>query len=307
MKKILRLGSIVAVVAAFAVSVLGAQSAEAIVGGSNATQQYGTASIWTPPPDGSANRHRCHVNIISQYWGVTAGHCLNTGVTTPGVSEVRHSALDITVPFSPSNPQGYKSVGVAAMFRHPDFVPGTETQSADNDIALIRFTNPIQSTTPLALPSSSSPVGTIAKLAGWGWTCDTDISQPNCGLPLRFSPILKELSLKIVNPSDCTYTINAAHLFCTKAAANVNAQGCLGDSGAPLVRKGFDKFILTGIGLGDGDLVTGHPGFCGGNDQGGQGTGRFMDTAVYKQWIQDTIYNNGGANKFAHMPKFVTN
>lgn len=303
MKKNLKFSSLLAIVTAFAVSVFGMQSAQAIVGGYNATQQYGAASIWTPPADGSAIRHRCHVNVISSYWGVTPAHCL--AVTTVGVTEVRASGLDITVPFSAQNPNGYKeSVGVAAVYPHPNYIPDQGTAAGQNDIALVRFTSPIRHTAPLALPSSPSPVGTTTKVAGWGWTCDSDVSQPNCGLPLRFSPVLKELGLKIVNSTECTYPHVASQYFCVKAAADTKAMACVGDSGAPVTRKGFDKLIMTGIVMGDGDAVTGHPNFCTSNSTGGKGTGLIVNVANYKQWIQDTIFANSGASS-AHAPKFM--
>jgi secreted trypsin-like serine protease len=297
MKKYFRFGSLAAAVIAFAGLVFVTQPAQAIVGGSDATQQYGAASVWTPPADGSANRHRCHVNVISQYWGVTASHCIQNQTIVAGISQVRASGVDVVDPFSLQNPDGYKeSVGVAATFKHPNYVPDQGNYAGQNDIGLVKFASPIKKTTPLALPTTSSPVGTNAKLAGWGWLCDSDISQPNCGITPRFSPILKELGVKIVNPSECTYPYNTSQMFCVKAAANVNEMACVGDSGAPVTRKGFDKLILTGVTIGDGDLETGHPNFCGSNIDGGQGTSMVTDVAVYKQWIQDTIYANGGMN-----------
>ncbi|HEU5121953.1 MAG TPA: trypsin-like serine protease, partial [Candidatus Saccharimonadales bacterium] len=275
----------------FTVIVADTQVTNAIVGGSVATQQYGAASIWTPPADGSANRHRCHVNVISPYWGVTTAHCLN--VTTVGVSEIRASGLDIVDPYSAQNPDGYKeSVGVAAVYPHPNYIPDQGNAAAQNDIALIKFTNPIQQTEPLGIAGSSSPVGTSAKLAGWGWICDSDPTMPNCGITPRFSPILKHLGVKIVNSSECTYPHQALQYFCVKASGSENAMACVGDSGGPVTRKGFDKTILMGIVMGDGDLETGHPNFCSSNVDGGKGSALIVDVAKYKQWIQDTMFSN---------------
>lgn len=296
MKKFFKVGVFAAVVAAFVAVLPNAQPAQAIVGGTSATKQYGVASIWTPPADGAPVRHRCHVNVVSPYWGVAPAHCL--GVVIVGVTEIRASGLDVEAPFSAQNPDGYKeSVGVAAAYPHPGYVPDQGGAAAQNDVTLIRFTNPIQQTAPLQLADTSSPVGTNTKVAGWGWTCDSDTSRPNCGLPLRYSPVLKELGLKIVNSSECTYPHSAAQYFCIKASDNELAMACVGDSGAPLTRKSFDNnLVLTGMVMGDGDLGTGHPNFCTSNSAGGKGTGLIINLATYKQWIVDTMLANSGGN-----------
>jgi len=290
MKTISKFGALMAMAAITVVSLLGAQSAHAIVNGSKATAQYGVASIWTPPGKDQPNRHRCHVSVIDPRWGVTAAHCLE--VTIPGTSEIRASGFDLRTPYGPSNPKGYKeTTGVQAVFPHRNYVPDQGDAAAQNDIALIRFTSPIVQTAPLALPSSPPAVGDIAKVAGWGWVCDAIITAPNCGLPTRFAEILQELSLKTVSDSECTYPHVASQYFCVKAAANINAMACVGDSGAPVVRKLLNKYYVMGVVMGDGDEVTGHPNFCSSNEDGGQGTGLIVQVAPHKQWIQDTMYN----------------
>jgi secreted trypsin-like serine protease len=284
MKKLLKLGSMVALVA-FAVSVLGGQPAEAIVGGNNALQQYGAVSLWHPgPPAPGPNRHRCTASLISEYWAVTSAHCQQ--ILIPGQTQVRASSMDTTS-------SQVEEVGLAAVYIHPGYIAGTDTQSAKNDMALIRFQRRVQHTQPLALSGVSPALNTNGKAAGWGWTCD-DLTNPNCP---QVTTILQELTAKVVGDAKCDYMADPQNQFCGVAASGANAMTCYGDSGGPFVQKDFNQWVLKGVNYGDGNTNIDHNFPCSTSPDGSQGSGIWVDVSKYLTWIQDTIYAQGGRSQ----------
>lgn len=295
MKRFLKLCSIMAIAAAFSVSVLGGQ-AKAVSNGSPARQVQGAVSIWNYDEFG-VFRHRCTASLVHPYWAVTGAHCTFARETPNGVrppalvkdqSSVRTSSLD--------NTQGHQEVGVDKVIIHEDYngVPNQDLPTV-NDIVLIKFKHPVSDPQQIPLlPSASPAVGTQGRVAGWGWTCDDTVGTPgalpNCGLPLP--TLLQQTNLEIVADSRCGWFSDPNGQLCTVGANGQFTMACRGDSGGPLVRKSLDKFVLMGFVLSDGDYEIGHPDECDKNINGGQGTGLFLDIAAYKPWILDKIANN---------------
>lgn len=278
----LGLRTLPAVVAALVLSMLVGVPAKAtdytptVIGGQDALQQYGAVSLWSYTSTGIF-RHRCTAALIRDDWAVTAGHCLNSVVV--GETEARTSALDNTSGDA-------EVVGVSAAYRHPGYDPDTNV----DDIALVQLQHPIKRTEPLHLSGGSPAVGSTGKIAGWGWLCE-DTADPACG---RASDVLQELGVEIVDDTRCGWSFDPANQLCGVAAGGALAMGCNGDSGAPLVSKGFDgRPILRGVVVGDGDYDVDHPDACSTNVDGGQGTGLFVDVARYRTWIIDTIHGVG--------------
>lgn len=243
-----------------------------IVGGTNATQQYGAVSIW------NLNRNRCTAALIDPYWALTAAHC--TDLLTPDqVTEIRAA--------SPNNTSGYQEVGIAAYYTHPNYDPNL----LKDDLALIKFKRPVQNNPsnnygkPLALYGKTPTASTPLKAAGWGWVCE-DTTNPNCAHPVN---ILQELNMKIAPASSCPAMWDPANELCGIAANGTHANGCYGDSGGPLVAKDWDnKWKLAGIISYDGDDWDTNSG-CGNSPTGGQGSGVFVNVSKYKTWINQII------------------
>ncbi|HEU5122364.1 MAG TPA: serine protease [Candidatus Saccharimonadales bacterium] len=284
MKKFLALFSAAVITASLGATLFGNQ-ANAVVNGSDALQQYGAVSIWNFDNRG-VFRHRCTGSLINPYWAVTAAHCdfANPDILIPNQTSVRAASLN--------NASGYQEVGLEAVYVHPDFQAPPSDGPNINDIALIKFKHPVTNSQLLTLSSNSPAIGTQGKAAGWGWHCDdivgTPGATPNCGLP--YTNVLQETTLQVVEDSRCEYFSDSLTQICTVGANGKYTMVCRGDSGAPLVRKSFDKWILMGTVSGDGDLLINHPNECDSDINGRQGTGRFTDIAPYRQWIIDTIY-----------------
>jgi secreted trypsin-like serine protease len=264
-----------------------ATPANAIVGGNDTFHQYGAASLWYPDNQG-VNRHRCTASVIDRYWAITAGHC--QVILYPGQTQVRTSSVDNTTG---------ENVGLAAFYVHPGFVSGGSTAPNQNDIALIKFQRPIdeQKTQPLTLLTGSQPVGTQGKTASWGYICDDIVSPINCGLP--HTKILQELGLTIVSDSTCSFfSTQPDPLQLCLMSNNIDKNPCNGDSGAPLVRKGLNEWLLMGMITGDGDRYfptqanPNTPNYCTCDENGNQGKSRAVDTTQYVDWIFDTIIAN---------------
>lgn len=241
-----------------------------IVGGTNATQQYGAVSIW------NLNRNRCTAALIDKYWALTAAHCADL-LAPDQNTEIRASSLN--------NTTGYEEVGIAAYYVHPNYDPSL----LKDDLALIKFKRPVQNSKPLPLYLRTPSENTPLKVAGWGWICE-DASNPNCAHPVN---VLQELDMKLAPASSCPAMWDPANELCGVAANGTHANGCYGDSGAPLVAKDYDnKWKLAGITSYDGDDWSTNSG-CGNSPSGGQGSGVFVNLSKYLPWtIQTVVQNN---------------
>jgi len=237
-----------------------------IVGGTNATQQYGAISIW------NSNRSRCTAVLIDKYWALTAAHCSDL-LTPDQVTELRASSLD--------NTSGYEEVGIAAYYTNPNYDPNY----LKNDLTLIKFKRPVLHSKPLAFYGKTPAATTPLRVAGWGWICE-DTSNPSCAHPVT---ILQQLDMKLASASSCPAMWDPANELCAVAANGTHSNGCYGDSGGPLVAKGSDgTWKLAGITSYDGDDWTTNSG-CGNSPSGGQGSGVFVNVSKYLPWIIQTI------------------
>jgi secreted trypsin-like serine protease len=250
-----------------------------IVGGVPASKQHGAFAIWDP----SVGRSRCTGVVIAPYYGLTANHC--TPIMTPGVTQIRASARDY-------KGGDYEQLGLAAFTSYP----GSDPNSLVDDLTVVRFQHKVTRTHPVPIALDSVPVGAVARVAGWGWTCDAS-PEPPCSMG---TTVLQQLDLRIAPSLTCPLVPDRENMLCAVSADGQDKMACLGDSGGPLevdadgVDDGKDDQVLVGITLADGDDDDLRPNVCVTNPNGGQGTGVWLDITQkkYRQLIDDVTNPN---------------
>ncbi|PSK97709.1 trypsin [Murinocardiopsis flavida] len=240
--------------AAFLAAAAWAAPANAIIGGTDATEEY----PFMVSLSDDKGVHYCGGALIDKEWLVTAGHC------TAGDAEQITARVG-----SADNTSGGSERGIAQIVTHPDYT--ADPENLRSDIALIRLDAPVEER-PIGIAAESGAPGSTARIMGWGMTCEDGSECPN---PPQ---ILQELDTEIAADDRCT-GIDGAGDICSEHPTR-EAQSCSNDSGGPMVQGGPGRWELVGATSRDGDAET---------DPSCVGPGVWTDVPAHADWIRATV------------------
>ena len=189
-----------------------------------------------------------------------------------------------------------RHLGIEEIFFHHDY-----NNTVDSDIALLKLAHPLNLSTytPICLPERNSMfVGSTAWVYGWGlmgtegWDNHTAIA-------------LQETTVQVISNQQCNKTehwpgAEDTGILPSQLCAWTEGQdSCSGDSGGPLSLEGQDgRHLLIGV-------VSFGEQFCGGVAPSSAESlsivmfqakaGVYSNVSSFRDWIDNTIKNNGGA------------
>lgn len=223
-----------AVVAAVIALVSGAQSAEAIVGGSPARISDTPWVVAITTPDGQLV---CGGSLVTPEKVMTAAHCV-TDKGVLGSTQRSASAVRVVAGRADLRERDGVEVSVRSVWRHPEY----RDVAHGDDVAVLTLARSLPYRT-IAIGDT----GTEGTVLGWGRTGELD--QP--------SPVLRQVRLPILNDAECSRLdpdYRAGSMLC---AGRGTRDACTGDSGGPLVVRGRLAGVVS---YGRGCARPGEPG-----------------------------------------------
>jgi hypothetical protein len=187
-----------------------------------------------------SGNYQCGGSIISENWVITAAHC------TKNSNGITMSPSEMMVKVGATNPydtlQG-KKYYISDVIVHE----GYNSQSQENDIALLKLKDPVSfaNAVPIKLISSddvangATDPGVMSWVTGWGLTrVRPDVLATN----------LQKVQLPIISNAQAATVWNSIPATDIMAGyLNGNKDACNGDSGGPLVVPVADGYKLAGI------------------------------------------------------------
>lgn len=209
-------------------------SEEEIVGGRVA--QQGEFPWMTAILDADNNEQFCGGSLIRDGWVVTAAHCVE-GLIAPdvavGIGQIRISNL-----------QAANISQVTQIFIHP----GYNSNTSDNDIALLQVANPFSEVPKLRMLAANeedtrAAAGRTATAIGWGSTRSGGNTVDR----------LRKVDIPIVGRARCRNAYQperiqiTGRMICAGDLDDGGEDTCQGDSGGPLIVGRNNNPALAGV------------------------------------------------------------